>query len=36
MIYIGCAGWCLSRPSLDEFPLSGSHLQRYATRLYAV
>lgn len=36
MIYIGCAGWSLSRPSLDEFPLLGSHLQRYATRLNAV
>lgn len=36
MIYIGCAGWSLSRLSLDVFPLSGSHLQRYATRLNAV
>ncbi|MCV9917944.1 DUF72 domain-containing protein [Pseudomonas sp. BT-42-2] len=36
MIYIGCAGWNLSRPSLEEFPVLGSHLQRYATRLNAV
>lgn len=36
MIHIGCAGWSLSRQYADEFPLPGSHLQRYAARLGAV
>lgn len=36
MIHLGCAGWSLSRQYADEFPLPGSHLQRYAARLDAV
>ena len=36
MIYLGCAGWSISRPYVDAFPAQGSHLQRYARRLNAV
>ncbi|WP_444758148.1 DUF72 domain-containing protein [Pseudomonas sp. A014] len=36
MIHLGCAGWSLSRQYAGEFPLPGSHLQRYAARLDAV
>lgn len=27
---VGCAGWSLSRHERDQFPVEGSHLQRYA------
>ncbi|NLG83438.1 MAG: DUF72 domain-containing protein [Firmicutes bacterium] len=33
---IGCAGWSIPRASREEFPASGTHLQRYATRFRAV
>lgn len=36
MTYLGCAGWSLSGPYVEEFPQAGSHLQRYAARLGAV
>ncbi|MFJ4156680.1 DUF72 domain-containing protein [Pseudomonas sp. NPDC089752] len=36
MIYLGCAGWSLSRQYANEFLQPGSHLQRYAVRLDAV
>jgi len=29
-LYIGCAGWSVSRDAVSEFPESGSHLERYA------
>ena len=29
-LYIGCAGWSVSRDAISEFPESGSHLERYA------
>jgi uncharacterized protein YecE (DUF72 family) len=32
----GCAGWTLSRESLDAFPADGSHLERYAAVFQAV
>jgi uncharacterized protein YecE (DUF72 family) len=35
-IYIGCAGWNLRKEFAAEFPLVGTHLQRYAARLSAV
>lgn len=36
MIYLGCAGWSLSRLHVDQFPQGDSHLQRYAGCLNAV
>jgi uncharacterized protein YecE (DUF72 family) len=35
-IYIGCAGWNLGRDFVSWFPVEGTHLQRYASRLNAV
>lgn len=35
-LYIGCAGWSLSRGSQEEFPAEGTHLQRYAAMFRAV
>jgi uncharacterized protein YecE (DUF72 family) len=35
-IYLGCAGWSLSREHWPAFPISGTHLQRYAAQLPAV
>ncbi|GGM23095.1 DUF72 domain-containing protein [Pseudomonas asuensis] len=34
--YIGCAGWSLPRSQWPEFPVDGTHLQRYAGRFNAV
>lgn len=34
--YIGCAGWNIPRPFAGSFPLSGTHLQRYAQIFSAV
>ncbi|MFA7893160.1 DUF72 domain-containing protein [Pseudomonas putida] len=36
MIYLGCAGWGLSKEHAPAFPEAGSHLERYAKRLSAV
>lgn len=36
MVYLGCAGWSLSRAYASAFPAEGSHLQRYAGSLCAV
>jgi len=36
MIFVGCAGWSLGREHWPAFPVEGSHLQRYATRLNGV
>ena len=33
---VGVAGWSLPRPLWPEFPVEGSHLERYAGRLAAV
>ena len=33
---IGCAGWTIPKPHTAEFPIEGSHLERYAARLSAV
>ena len=30
MLYIGCAGWSIPRQFTSEFPVVGSHLERYA------
>ncbi len=35
-LYIGCAGWNVSREMQSEFPEGGSHLHRYSRRLSAV
>ena len=35
-IYIGCAGWSLSRDAAAQFPPGDSHLARYSARLPAV
>jgi uncharacterized protein YecE (DUF72 family) len=35
-LYIGCAGWALSRVDKPRFPQQGSHLERYATAFAAV
>jgi uncharacterized protein YecE (DUF72 family) len=35
-LYIGCAGWSLGRTSRHEFPVEGTHLQRYAAIFRAV
>lgn len=34
--YIGCAGWSIPTDQASDFPASGSHLERYASRLQAV
>ncbi|MBD1586817.1 DUF72 domain-containing protein [Pseudomonas typographi] len=34
--YVGCAGWSLPREHWPAFAATGTHLQRYATRLNAV
>src|SRR5688572_19432683 len=33
---IGCAGWSIPREHAAEFPVEGTHLQRYAQRFPAV
>ncbi|MHC8367339.1 DUF72 domain-containing protein [Pseudomonas sp. ZT5P21] len=35
-IYVGCAGWNLPRDHWPQFPVDGTHLQRYASQLTAV
>lgn len=35
-LYVGTAGWSLPRESQEQFPESGTHLERYAARLPAV
>lgn len=35
-IRIGCAGWAIPKQCASSFPLSGSHLERYAQRFTAV
>jgi uncharacterized protein YecE (DUF72 family) len=35
-IHIGCAGWSLPKEHLTLFPLTGSHLERYAARFNCV
>lgn len=35
-VYIGCAGWSLSREHWPQFTEQGTHLERYASRLNAV
>jgi uncharacterized protein YecE (DUF72 family) len=35
-VRVGCAGWSLPRSAHEHFPLTGSHLERYAARLPAV
>lgn len=35
-VFIGTAGWALPSRYASEFPLTGTHLERYATRLNAV
>jgi uncharacterized protein YecE (DUF72 family) len=35
-LHIGTAGWAIPSRYADEFPLTGTHLQRYATRFNAV
>ena len=34
-IHVGTAGWSIPKPHAAEFPVIGTHLQRYATRLPA-
>jgi uncharacterized protein YecE (DUF72 family) len=34
-LYVGVAGWSVSRAEAAEFPAGGSHLQRYSTRFNA-
>lgn len=36
MIYTGCAGWSLATAVQHDFPLQGTHLERYAAVLPAV
>ena len=36
MIRIGTAGWSVPKPYAVAFPVSGTHLQRYACRFHAV
>jgi uncharacterized protein YecE (DUF72 family) len=36
LLYIGCAGWSLSREHWPQFQEQGTHLERYASRLNAV
>lgn len=33
---VGCAGWAIPKAHASEFPVDGSHLQRYAARFSAV
>lgn len=35
-VYIGCAGWSLSKEHFPLFPDEGTHLERYATRFNCV
>jgi uncharacterized protein YecE (DUF72 family) len=35
-IFVGCAGWNLRKEFADDFPFSGTHLERFARRLNAV
>lgn len=35
-IYIGCAGWSVGREQAAGFPVEGTHLQRYSSRLNGV
>lgn len=35
-IFVGCAGWGLRKEFADDFPFSGTHLERYARRLNGV
>ena len=35
-VSIGCAGWSIPRSHAGSFPISGSHLERYASRFHAV
>ncbi|WP_296257228.1 MULTISPECIES: DUF72 domain-containing protein [unclassified Pseudomonas] len=35
-LYIGCAGWKLGREYWPDFPVQGSHLERYSARCDAV
>jgi uncharacterized protein YecE (DUF72 family) len=35
-VLIGCAGWSLPRSEQAEFPVEGSHLERYASRFDGV
>jgi uncharacterized protein YecE (DUF72 family) len=35
-VYVGCAGWSLSREHWPQFTEQGTHLERYASRLDAV
>ena len=35
-VRVGCAGWTISKPHQEEFPSSGTHLQRYSQRFSAV
>ena len=34
--FVGCAGWNLRKEFANDFPYSGTHLERYATRLNGV
>jgi uncharacterized protein YecE (DUF72 family) len=36
VVYVGCAGWALSREHGSQFTAQGTHLERYASRLNAV
>ncbi|MGY2262868.1 DUF72 domain-containing protein [Pseudomonas sp. SDO55104_S430] len=36
VIFVGCAGWSLSREHASAFSSEGTHLQRYASRFNAV
>ena len=35
-LHVGTAGWAIPAPYANEFPVAGTHLQRYAARLNAV
>ena len=35
-LFIGCAGWSLRKDIVEYFPVDGTHLQRYASRLNCV
>ena len=35
-LFVGWAGWSIARNNADDFPASGTHLERYARRLPAV
>lgn len=36
LLHIGCAGWSLPATFADQFPASGTHLERYGARFSAV